>query len=78
MSSLHNFTNFENYKSTIFFRETEFVYSYVNINHDSYEWIIMLEKCGRLDHTVFHLIVIGRYGNWKNQNPGVVLELPAK
>ena len=40
--------------------------------HDSYEWIIMLEKCGRLDLTVFHLIwEIGIYGNWKNQNPGV-------
>ena len=39
--------------------------------HGSYEWIIMLEKCGRLDLTVFHLIwVIGTYGNWKNQNPG--------
>ena len=37
----------------------------------SYEWIIMLEKCGRLDLTVFHLIlVIGTYGTWKNQNPG--------
>ena len=39
--------------------------------HGSYEWIIMLEKCGRLDPSVFHLIwVIGTYGNWKNQNPG--------
>ena len=39
--------------------------------HGSYEWIIMLEKCVRLDLTVFHLIwVIGTYGNWKNQNPG--------
>ena len=33
--------------------------------HGSYEWIIMLEKCGRLDLTVFHLIGIGTYGNWK-------------
>mgnify|MGYP002057129200 CR=1 FL=1 len=32
--------------------------------HGSYEWIIMLEKCGPLDLTVFHLIsVIGTYGN---------------
>ena len=39
--------------------------------HDSYECIIMLEKCGRIDLTVFHLIwVIGTYGNWKNHNPG--------
>ena len=39
--------------------------------HGSYEWIIMLEKCGRVDLTVFHLIwVIGKYGIWKNQNPG--------
>ena len=39
-------------------------------SHGSYEWIIMLEKCGRLDLTVFHLIwVIGAYGNWKDQNP---------
>ena len=41
------------------------------ILHGSYKWIIMFEKCGRLDLTVFHLIwVIGTYGNWKNQNPG--------
>ena len=41
------------------------------MEHGSYEWIIMLEKYGRLDLTVFHLIwVIGTYGNWKNQNPG--------
>ena len=39
--------------------------------HGSYEWIIMLEKFGHLDLTVFHLIwVIGSYGNWKNQNLG--------
>ena len=39
--------------------------------HGSYEWIIMLEKCGRLDLTVFQLIwVIGTYDTWKNQNPG--------
>ena len=39
--------------------------------HGSYEWIIMLEKYGRLDLIVFHLIwVIGTYDNWKNQNPG--------
>ena len=39
-------------------------------NHGSYEWIIMLEKCGCLDLTVFHLIcVIGSYGSWENQNP---------
>ena len=45
----------------------------------SYKWIIMLKKCGRPDLTVFHLIwIIGIYGNWKNQNPGAVLELPAK
>ena len=37
----------------------------------SYEWIIMLKKCGRLDLTVFQLIwVIGTYDNWKYQNPG--------
>ena len=31
----------------------------------------MLEKCGHLDLTVFHLIwVIGTCGNWKNQNLG--------
>jgi hypothetical protein len=42
------------------------------IVHGSYEWTIMLKKCGRLDLTVFHLIwVIGTYGNSKkNQNPG--------
>ena len=43
----------------------------LDLVHGSYEWIIMLEKCGRPDLTVFHLIwVIGTYGNWKNQNPG--------
>ena len=37
--------------------------------HGSYEWIIMLEKCGRLDLTDFHLIwVMGTYGNWKKSN----------
>ena len=31
----------------------------------------MLEKCGRLNLTVFHLIwVMSTYGNWRNQNPG--------
>ena len=45
----------------------------------SYEWIIMLEKCGRPDPTVFHLIwVIGTYGNWKIKILGALLELPAK
>ena len=45
--------------------------SNVNPKHGSYERIVMLEKCGRPDLTVFHLIwVIGTYGNWKNQNPG--------
>ena len=35
----------------------------LNSHHGSYEWIIMLKKCGR---TVFHLIwVIGTYGTWK-------------
>ena len=44
---------------------------YLTIVHGSYEWTIMLEKCGRLDLTDFHLIwVSGTYGNWKNQNPG--------
>ena len=38
--------------------------------HGSYKWIIMLEKFGCLDLTVFHLMwAIGTYGNWKNQNP---------
>ena len=47
------------------------VETYTLYTHGSYEWIIMLEKCRRLDLTVFHLIwVIGTYGNWKNQNPG--------
>ena len=35
-------------------------------SHGSYEWIIMLEKCGRLEFIVFHLMmiwVIGTYGN---------------
>ena len=41
------------------------------LDHGSYESIIMFEKCGRLDLTVFQLIwVIGTYGNWKNQNSG--------
>ena len=48
-------------------------------NHGSYELIILLEKCGRLDLTVFHLMwVIGTYGNWKIKILGAVLELPAK
>ena len=47
--------------------------------HGSYKWIIMVEKCWRPDLTIFHLIwIIGTYGNWKNQNPGSRLELPAK
>ena len=46
-------------------------YDLVALYHGSYKWIIMLEKCGRPDLTVFHLIwIIGTYGNWKNQNPG--------
>ena len=38
--------------------------------HGSYKWIIMLEKCGRPNLTIFHLIwIIDTYGIWKN--PGV-------
>ena len=39
--------------------------------HSIYRWIIMLEKCGRLDLNVFHL---GTHGNLK-KNPG---GLPAR
>ena len=40
--------------------------------HGSYEWIILLEKCGRLDLTVFHLIsLIGTDGNWKESKSWV-------
>ena len=39
--------------------------------HGSYNWIIMLEKCGRPDINVFHIKwIISKHGNWKNQNPG--------
>ena len=50
--------------------------------HGSYEWIIMIEKCGRLDLTVFHLIwEIGTYllmAIEKIKILGAVLELQAK
>ena len=32
--------------------------------HGSYEWTIMLEKCGRLDLTVFHLIYLKNWLKW--------------
>ena len=63
------FIGFKN--ESISIKDDMFVLQSTYYMHGSYEWIIMLEKCGRLDLTVFHLIwVIGTYGNWKNQNPG--------
>ena len=41
------------------------------IEHGSYKWIIMREKCGRPDSNKFQLKWrFGTHGNWKNQNPG--------
>ena len=51
----------------------------IMMDQDSYIWIIMFEKCGHPDLSVFHFKwIIGTQGNWKKSKPwGAVLELPA-
>ena len=39
-------------------------------------WNNIPKKCGGLSSNGFHIKwIIGTHGNWKNQNPGAVLEL---
>ena len=50
---------------------------YVQLDHGSYEWIIMLKKCGHLDLAVFHLIWVHNWHLWQLKK-SKSWELPAK
>ena len=44
-----------------------------------YKWIIMLEKCWRLDVNFFHIKrIVSNHGNWKIKILGAIFELPSK
>ena len=63
-------------------RMGHYFFSYLltwEVDHTGYIEVIMQGKCGRNIETTFDIKwVIGIYGNWKSQNPGAILELPAK